>query len=389
MQIRSSCTVLTDQYRAGLELGEDLADIQPEVVLLFTAASYGGSPELVEALLEGLDQPETPVIGCSGDGIYADRGAADHGVVAVGLHTGGQVSWEVCTERGVEAAPRESARRLRERLQQHPAGAPDLVLLFSDFRTDASELEKELAAAPFPIVGGLAADDNRRARCHLYANGEVLTDALVALAVHGPLRFEVHIGNALDAVGEPGMVEDASGRNIHRISGMRAMDFFEQETGKPVMHTDRGVNCLSIIDHDDPGVRRLRSIVPDFSTDDGIIGLYGGIENGRQVQVCLARPERLIEEVGEIARTVAARPWRPRLALIISCAGRKGLLQERIGQEVTALHQALGNDLPVCGFPSFGEIGPLRSHHGEGYTRNLFHNMTYVLLVVGDNDTSP
>lgn len=384
MQIRTTCTVIPDRYRAGLELGEALAGIRPEVVFLFTAASYGGSPELLSALHEGLGDANTPLIGCSGDGIYADRGAADHGAAAVGLNSGGRVTWEVITRSGVQHSPGGSARRLREQLEAHPQGAPDLVLLFSDFRTDASELESELARAAFPVVGGLAADNHRLETCHLYANGEVLSDALVALAIHGPLQFEVHIGNALDAVGKPGVVEAASGRDIQRISGMRAMDFFEQETGKPVLRTDRGVNCLSIIDAEEPGIRRLRSIVPDFSDEQGGIGLYGGIEEGREVQVCLARPEQLIAEMQDIARLAATRDWHPRLALIISCSGRKALLQERIGREVAALHETLGADLPVCGFPSYGEIGPLRDPQGSGYTRNLFHNMTCVLLLIGD-----
>jgi hypothetical protein len=34
----------------------------------------------------------------------------------------------------------------------------------------------------------------------------------------------------------------------------------------------------------------------------------------------------------------------------------------------------------LAGFPSFGEIAPLRRR--GGYTRNLFHNMTYVLLLL-------
>ena len=49
--------------------------------------------------------------------------------------------------------------------------------------------------------------------------------------------------------------------------------------------------------------------------------------------------------------------------------------------EVKALREQIHADLPLAGFPSFGEIGPLKL--GAEYSANLFHNMTYVLLLLG------
>ena len=134
--------------------------------------------------------------------------------------------------------------------------------------------------------------------------------------------------------------------------------------------------------------KKLRAIVSSSNEADGAIKLHGGIENGEMVQVCLASPAQLQQEVQRITQAARLGGFQPSAALIVSCAGRKWMLGGKVEFEVQAIHDAFpmpaGEALPIVGFPSFGEFGPLRSDTGyAGYTRNLFHNMTYVLLLLG------
>src|SRR5690606_38731085 len=146
---------------------------------------------------------------------------------------------------------------------------------------------------------------------------QALTNSLVLLAAVGPVHFEVVIGNALTAVGKPGVIEEAEGAFIQRIDGTDAMDFIERETGKPVLTSDRGVTSLTIIDSDAEEVKRLRSIVPQFSTSARALGLYGGISVGKTVQVCLAQPDEILKEVYNLAKGAQARLENPAAALIV------------------------------------------------------------------------
>jgi hypothetical protein len=142
------------------------------------------------------------------------------------------------------------------------------------------------------------------------------------------------------------------------------------------------VLALTVTDHDRADEKILRTIVPDFSVESGSLGLYGGIEAGKRVRVCLADPQQLTAEVYRIAAEARSQGFEPAAAFFVSCNGRKWLLGEQIRHETLALKETFGRDLPLVGFASFGEIGPLKTEHG-GYTRNLFHNMTYVLLLLG------
>lgn len=381
MRAQSAQTHQSDPYRAGLELGEALAECAPEVVFLFSSIHYGLDADLAEGVSDALDNPLLLIVGNSGDGIYESGGMLDFGATALGINSEGRARWYLASAGNVKADPAAATRAAWQQLQQH--GPLNWALLVSDFHADASQIEQVLAdEVPIPVVGGLAADDNRMHDSFVYANRQILRDSLAMLGCQGDIAFEIDIGNTLPAVGSPGQIDDAAGAEVRQIDGLSAMDFIERETGKPVLQSDRGIVSLTIINPDAPSERKLRSIVPDFSTDAGHLGLYGGIETGKTVQVCLATPAQLLQEVDEIAARAARAAFQPKAALIVSCGGRKQMLGPQIGNEISRLTGAFAERLPLAGFPSFGEIAPLQGP--AGYTRNLFHNMTYVLLLLGD-----
>ena len=68
----------------------------------------------------------------------------------------------------------------------------------------------------------------------------------------------------------------------------------------------------------------------------------------------------------------------PEAAMLFSCTGRKIALGTRTREEISLAREALPLPVPVCGFYTFGEIGPLSSHTGARY-----HNTTFVTLLLG------
>ena len=379
MRAVSSSTVVHDPYRAGVALGEALAGLAPEVVFLFSSVDYA-FPELLEGLHDALQRDDLIVVGNSGDGFYETAGVSNHGAVVLGLNSGGQVRWRLERFGQLNEDLEGKVEQLMASLTVD-GERPCLGYLISDFRVDAARIESVLRErVTFPVVGGFAADHRQMAKCFLYVNRSVIDDALVMLAAYGDLRFSISVGNSLRAVGRAGLVEAAERAQVHRIDGISAMDFIEREIGKPVLQTDRGILSLLVLDPEVPEEKHLRSIVPDFSMNPGSLGLFCGIAKGRTVQVCVARPEDMVAEAHAIANAACARHGAPAAALVISCSGRKALLGGHIGHETEALKSAFPLGLPLAGFASFGEFAPL-SRDG-GYTRNLFHNMSYVLLMI-------
>ncbi len=383
MKAISTSTNAADPYRAGVELGEVLSAIAPEIVFLFSTVHYENPQELVEGLYDAIENEQLVVIGNSGDGFFETRGVEDIGVAALALNSEGSVRWEISSEAGLQEMPKETATILLERLvASHSDELPKLVYMVGDFKTDASEVGKAIELETrFPIVGGFAADDNKMESCVLFCNRQAINDALVGVSIYGDISFDIAVCNALTPIGKPGLVDEAEGTNIIKVDGIAATAFIERETGKPVLQTDRGITALTIVDPDQPEIRRLRAIVPNFSQTDEALGLFGGIECGKTVQVCLAEPERIVREAYELAARQKASGFKALAAILVSCVGRKWLLGPEIHHELDALIKEYGEEMPIAGFPSFGEIGPVKV--SGNYSRNLFHNMTCIILLFG------
>lgn len=379
MRAASFKTDVVTPYRAGLALGQALAPLMPEVVLLFTSIHYS-VPDLLEGLYDALESEDVIVVGNSGDGCYESDGILDFGAAVLGLNSDGQVRWRLERADGLQGDPEEKLRRVFSSLSAD-GESPSLAYLAATFSVDGSRIEAALnKETRFPVVGGLAGDDLQMAGSRVYANHEVLNDAIVVLAAYGDLRFSIMCGNSLQPVGRIGRVDAATNTQIDVIDGIGAMAFIEQSIGKPVLETDRGVLSLLVESSTTDKEKCLRSIVPHFSLSDGSVGLFGGVSTGDRVQVCTVQPECLMADVSAIADAVRTRHRDPAAALIISCSGRKAILGKHIENEVSALTDAFPCGLPLAGFPSFGEFCP--QWNGQGYGRNLFHNMTYVLLMI-------
>ncbi|MDQ2933069.1 MAG: FIST C-terminal domain-containing protein, partial [bacterium] len=75
----------------------------------------------------------------------------------------------------------------------------------------------------------------------------------------------------------------------------------------------------------------------------------------------------------------------PKAVIIFNCIARNKLFGDRSHEEITAIQEAIGAQVPLIGFYTYGEQAPL-----GGEVRNLekcnsaFHNETVVICVLAD-----
>ncbi len=64
---------------------------------------------------------------------------------------------------------------------------------------------------------------------------------------------------------------------------------------------------------------------------------------------------------------------------MFSCTGRKLALGSRTREEIGLAQAGLPLSMPMCGFYTFGEIGPVAEQAQARY-----HNTTFVTLLLGE-----
>ena len=110
--------------------------------------------------------------------------------------------------------------------------------------------------------------------------------------------------------------------------------------------------------------------------------MFGSLEKDTEVRVCTATRDDVLRAVEDAMRKTKRAGFEPCGALLVSCAGRKWLLEEGTPAEVEKVLDAVGRRIPLVGLPSFGEIGPFLDSTGT-YTPSYFHNVTFVVCLFG------
>lgn len=384
MRCKSSSSINPDGYRAGSELGEALRAVAPEVVLLFASITYEGQfPDVFEGLRDGLDSPAALVFGGTSDGIYETERVAHHGICALGLNSDGALRWSTHLERGVRADSFAAARKCAAQVTADLGGEVNFAFAFADgVKADGSRIVAGLATVlATPFVGGLAGDDRKFLKSRIFLNGEVYEDAVGVLAARGPISFIVNSASGWCPVGETGIVEETHGSTVERISGMTPQAFLREQIGKVPGETDLGIVPLATYHAEGNGHYVLRT-PSSFDAQTGAATMFGSVEKGAAVRVCTATRDNVLHAVEDAMRMTKRAGFEPCGALVVSCAGRKWLLEEGTAAEVEKVLAAVGRRLPLAGLPSFGEIGPFLDAAGA-YTPTFFHNVTIVVCLFG------
>ena len=105
----------------------------------------------------------------------------------------------------------------------------------------------------------------------------------------------------------------------------------------------------------------------------------GDMPQGVTAEFMKATLEKLVSGAGAAA-TMSLKGIGgalPELAILVSCVGRKLVLEERAAEEVKAVREVLGENTAISGFYSYGELCP-----GSYEERQcLLHNQTMTITV--------
>ena len=117
---------------------------------------------------------------------------------------------------------------------------------------------------------------------------------------------------------------------------------------------------------------------------NGTITLAASIPEGSAVTLTSGSRGDIINGAREAAEQAmqCLRGARPELIVMFSCVGRKLVLGRRTPEEVDVVRKCIGYDVPIIGFYTYGEIGPI-DRSVEKLAEAKFHNETVVLWVLG------
>lgn len=260
-----------------------------------------------------------------------------------------------------------------------------LVLILSDGgKVNGSELVNGMNAVKKEevlIVGGLAGDAAKFEKTVVGLNEIPAPGKIAAVGFYGQ-KLAVSHGSlgGWESFGLERIVTKSESNVLYEIDGKNVLDLYKIYLGKYADELPGSALLfpLSIrIDGvEEPIVRTILSIDETNQT----MTFAGDVPKGSKVRFMKANFDRLIDAASEAAAAcLEVKSFNPKLALLISCVGRKLILGGRIDEEVEAVADIFGDKTIISGFYSYGEISPLKA-----FGECILHNQTMTITCINE-----
>lgn len=337
---------------------KDLAAFAPSLILVFAPPRWFSNGTLGALLAAFPDR----VAGCSGAGQIASTGLHEtHCVLTAVRFESAQV--ELADTPLTAAADSYSAgQRLGALLS---AFAPGQVLVFSPgLAVDGTALVDGLQASlpGASLSGGLAADEGHFEQTWTLGPGGIASSRVVAVALKGP---KLQVGHGCFGGWKPfGPTRKASaceGNLLLELDQRPALEVYRRYLGEHAQALPASALLfpLAILNQEGDESGLIRTIVGIDEARQGLI-LAGSVRQGALMRLMHASTEALVDGAEQAGHTAFEHPnpENRRLALLVTCIGRKLVMGDRTEDEIEAVATAAGPNTVIAGFYSFGEISP-------------------------------
>lgn len=365
-----------------------LGNMVPHIVFLFSSIRYG-QKELAAGAFSALPQ-NTILVGASAAGEITSGATVFDGATALAISSD-QMSCSVGIGSGVR---RDSFKAGADAARTALANAKSPISLFmmlpDGLNGNGAEIVRGVQSVlgeNFPIIGGSAGDDYLFKQTWQYYNGEVLTDSVIGIGFFGKFSFGFGVRHGWKPIGLPMKVTKAEGAVLKEVDGKPALEIYSEYFGKAAAELVREPIArmaytyplgMSVEGSDEFLIRD-----PVIANEKGEITMAAEIPTGATIRLMFGDREKAIAAAKDAASTALSQlgGMPPRAIFMFNCMARNRLLGVHCHEENEAVQSVIGKDVPMVGFYTYGEQGPLL---GTKDTKAYFHNETMTLMVLGE-----
>ncbi len=359
----------------------DASPLSPQIVFVFGSRAIlsrqGPLDDVVRAV------PKAYIAGCSTAGEIYREPVCDDTLVVTALELA-RSRVECVSIDLSEADSTVAGRTLAIRLAQLSRNADlrHVIVLSEGLHVNGSDLVRAFRDNLPPnvaVTGGLSGDGARFEQTLVVAGGVAKPGMVVALGFYGS-SFSVGYGSVggWDPFGPDRLVTRSAGNVLYELDGQSALALYKKYLGDQARDLPASGLLFPLAirteEYDQGLVRTVLSVDDDADS----MTFAGDVPEGCNARLMKANFDRLIDgAVGAAKISHGTLDCHPEFALLISCVGRKMVLQQRIEEEVEGVREIVGPETVIAGFYSYGEIGPFSNSarcelHNETMTVTTF-----------------
>ncbi len=386
-----------DAYAVGVNACQDaidqLGDANPDLLIVFSSVKYDQ-----QKMLDGVRSvaPQALLVGSSTSGEITTQGPLKDKSIAVMAIKSPEIKYFAGVGQHILENPREAGKFAADKVKEQTKDALKAFIMLPDVLVgNGADIVRgvlDSLGAHFPVVGGASGDDFAFKKTYQYVNDKIFSGAVVGLGLTGNFKIGIGVKHGWIPVGEPMKVTKSKGAVIHEINGAPAVKIYEDYFGEEEAKILRTEALAKLAITYPLGMKVFGSdelLIRDPITVDvnGSITCAAEIPEGSEVRLMVGSREEAVK-VAKIAAEEAISQLdggTPKAVIIFNCIARNKLFGDKSGDEINAIQEAIGKNVPLIGFYTYGEQAPL-----GGEVRNIeqcnsaFHNETVVICVLGD-----
>lgn len=381
-----------DAVQAGAQACQEAlseAGGQANLILVFSSVAYDQ-----KAVIEGVKSvaKDTLLAGCSDAGEITTAGPVAKHVAVMALATQ-DINWAVGVGQGADKDSFQAGKEAAEQAVKKAKGPLSLFIMLLDGLAEngaaAVRGAQKVLGKDFPIMGGSAGDDFLFKQTFEYHDKEVLTKSIVGIGLAGKFSFGVGVKHGWEPIGLPMKVTKAQGAKLIEVNDRPALSIYEDYFGRKADELIKEPIArmaytypLGMSVEGNPEFL-IRAVV--IADEKGEISCAAEIPKGSEIRLMIGDTDKAIKAAKEAAENALSQleGATPKAIFVFNCVARYKLLGPKIKEEIGAIQNVLGKDVPLIGFYTYGEIAPLGGVLGED-CRSVFHNETMTLLVLGE-----
>ena len=244
-----------------------------------------------------------------------------------------------------------------------PSSLKNVLIISDGQKVNGSDLVlglQESLPANTIITGGLAGDGARFQSTLVGLNNAPSEGKIVAIGFYGE-ALSVTYGSVggWDVFGPERLITKSDANVLYELDGKPALDIYKLYLGDYANELPgSGLLFPLSIRMSDSGHSVVRTIL-GINEEHKSLTFAGNMPVGTYAQLMKASFDGLIEGASDAAQnSIQNGKEQPDLAILISCVGRKLVLDQRIEEEVEVIRAIYGSETAITGFYSYGEISP-------------------------------
>ena len=351
-----------------------------QLVFVFGGTSLVKDERRIEEL--GRTYPNARITGCSTAGEICGTEVTDDSLVVTAVeleHTRIEGGWLSIDQLGNSE---DAGERLSTMLSKD--GLVHVFVLSDGLNVNGSDLVKGLTKSLPPevtVTGGLSGDGEHFRETWVLWDGGPKKNAVSVLGFYGE-RLAVRYASlgGWDPFGPERLITRSKDNVLYELDGQSALELYKRYLGD---HAD-GLPATGLLfplslrtsDHEAGVVRTILAI----DEENQSMTFAGDVPEGTYARLMKANFDRLIDGAAGAAKACHLPGENsPDLAILISCVGRKMVLQQRIEEEVESVRDILGDRTVLTGFYSYGEISPFTPN-----AKCELHNQTMTITTFAE-----